>query len=353
MIKDINAEPIDEVLNQYPYSVNGIRTESYKQKKGVWWVDTTSGMKILKKHPNSESMLLFILAAVSHLQENGILIPNVCKTSKGRLYVTVDDTCFILTDAVEGVNPAYNKPEELKALVREMARFHSASAGFAPPKESKVRRHLGSWIEDYGADIGRLKNQYAEELQKNEHGAFGGMILEVFPLFLNRMEDTMKGLSGIEYTAWVKKVSANGGLCHQDFAAGNILLNPSGKVYILDTDSLTIELPARDIRKLLNKVMKKNGKWDAALLKQVMSWYQQENPLTADEWAVVKMDLSFPHLFMGMMDKYYRRREKEWTEGKYISRLGEMIAVERSKEGVMNQFDTIIKGFTFRGRLDD
>lgn len=343
MIKDLNDEPLSEVLDKYSFSVKGIRTESYKQKKGVWWVDTTKGKKILKKHPNSESMLLFLLAAISHLQDKGIHIPSVNKTSNGESYVKVGEACYILIDAVEGVNPNYKKPVELEALVKEMARFHLASQGFAPPVESKIRQHLGNWLQDYSADIGRLKNLYNEELSKTAHSEFGKAILEVFPSFSQRMDDTINGLSSPAYAEWVNKIDANGGLCHQDFAAGNILLNASGKVYILDTDSLTIELPARDIRKLLNKVMKKNGKWDYALLQHIISWYQQENPLTADEWAVVKLDLNFPHLFNGIMDKYYRRREKDWSEGKYLSRLKEMIAVERSKEGVLDQYETIIE----------
>ncbi len=345
MIRCLNDEPLSEVLNKYPYTVKGIRMESYKKKKGVWWVDTTKGMKVLKKHPNSESMLVFLLAAVSHLQDKGIHIPTVNKTSDDASYVKVGESCFILIDAVDGVNPNYRKPEELETLVREMARFHQASEGFVPPEGSKVRRHLGHWLSDDSDEIGRLKALHDEEQSKTKHSEFGKIILEVFPSFLARMEDTICGLSSPAYFAWVKKVAVGGGLCHQDFAAGNILLNPSGKVYILDTDSLTIDMPARDIRKLLNKVMKKNGIWDSSLLHQILSWYQQENSLTADEWAVVKMDLNYPHLFNGIMDKYYRRREKDWTEEKYLSRLKEMIAVEQSKKIVLDQYEAIINEF--------
>ncbi len=345
MIKDLNSEPLNEVLMKYSYTVKGIRTESYKQKKGVWWVDTTNGMKILKKHPNSESTLHFLLAAISHLQDKGINIPIVNKTSDGDFYVKIGETCFILIDAVEGSNPDYDKPGELKTIVKEMGRFHNASSGFVPPKESKIRQHLGNWLQEYKTNTDRLKESYNEELIKTEHGEFGKIILEIFPFFLERMESTIGGLNSPVYSEWVDKIAANGGLCHQDFAAGNILINSTGNVYILDTDSLTIDIPARDIRKLLNKVMKKNGKWDIALLHDILNWYQQANPLTTGEWAVVKMDLIFPHLFCGIMDKYYRRREKDWTESKYVGRLREMIAVERSKENALDKYEMIIKEF--------
>jgi spore coat-associated protein S len=65
-----------------------------------------------------------------------------------------------------------------------------------------------------------------------------------------------------------------------------------------------------------------------------------------DEWAVLKLDLTFPHLFTGIMDKYYRQREKDWTESNYLSRLKEMIAIERSLEEVLNNYDAIIKKIT-------
>jgi CotS family spore coat protein len=343
MISNLNSEPLREVLEKYPYTVKGVRTESYKQKKGVWWVETAQGKKILKKHPNSESMLQFMLAAIDHLQKKGIHIPKVNTTVDGSPYVKIEDACFILIDAAEGVNPDYRKPKELEALVRELGRFHAASAGFVPPEGSKIRRHLGNWRQDFVADIGRLKDFYNEEAKKTTHGDFGKIILEVFPSFLKRMEAAVAGLDRPEYTAWVKKTAVLGGLCHQDFAAGNVLVNPAGKMYILDTDSLTIDLPARDIRKLLNKVMKANGKWDLSLLHDILRAYQQANPLSEHEWAVVKLDLTFPHLFAGIMDKYYRGREKDWTEGKYLSRLKEMIAIERSLEDLLGKYDAIIK----------
>jgi spore coat-associated protein S len=47
-------------------------------------------------------------------------------------------------------------------------------------------------------------------------------------------------------------------------------------------------------------------------------------------------------LFAGIMDKYYRQREKDWTESKYVSRLKEMIAVERSLEETLKKYDSVI-----------
>ncbi|HOS69019.1 MAG TPA: CotS family spore coat protein, partial [Bacillota bacterium] len=66
----VNREPINEVLGNYDIKVEGIRNESYKDKKGVWWVQTPQGYKILKKISNSEDTLKYILSAVRHLTDN-------------------------------------------------------------------------------------------------------------------------------------------------------------------------------------------------------------------------------------------------------------------------------------------
>lgn len=130
-------EPLEEVLGHYPLAVLDIRNESYKEKKGVWWVRTESGMKILKKVSNSEQTLRFTLDAVRHLRKNGVLLPEVNRTSDGNEYVNIEGTCFVLTDAVEGRNPSYSVPEEMALLASGLAAFHRASVGFKPSEGTK------------------------------------------------------------------------------------------------------------------------------------------------------------------------------------------------------------------------
>jgi spore coat-associated protein S len=332
---------LDEVLSNYDIKVSGIRNETYKDKKGVWWIKTSSGMKVLKKISNSESTLKFILSAVSHLTQNGVLMPAVNKAKDGRDFVNINDTCYVLLDAIEGKNPTYGS-QHLAIIVREMARFHKASAGFRPPPDSKPKCHLGTWIDDYQQQIEDMNSFYKKELEKKAADPIGKTVIEEFPYFYSRAWKAIEGLRCEEYAAWVNKAKSTGCLCHQDFAAGNLVLTASGKLYVLDTDSITIDIPARDIRKLLNKVMKKNGKWDVELTKKIFGYYQSENPLTRDEWKVVGLDILFPHLFIGAMNKYYYQRDKEWSKEKYLERIKEMSALEKTITPVMDRFDSLI-----------
>lgn len=335
-------EPLEEVLKHYPLTVLDIRNESYKEKKGVWWVRTSSGMKILKKISNSEQTLRFTLDAVRHLRSNGVLLPEVNRTSDGNEYVKIEGTCFVLTDAVEGRNPSYSSPEEMALIASGLADFHRASEGFRPSEGSKPKYHLGTWPEVYSEGLEDMRSYYDSLLMKNSHDAIESIIVREFPYFYERGKKAVEGLKGNDYMNWSQEAESKGSLCHQDFAAGNLLLTDRKKLYVIDTDSITIDIAARDIRKLVNKVMKKSGKWDPELASGIFLHYQARNPLTPSQWEVVRLDLLFPHLFLGAVNKYFYKRDKEWSYEKYMKRIREMAAFERTAEPVLENFRRIV-----------
>ena len=144
------------------------------------------------------------------------------------------------------------------------------------------------------------------------------------------------------YDKWALEAKITNSLCHQDFTASNLILTPSKELFVLDIDSITIDLPTRDIRKFLNKIMKKKGQWDSVLTSQILQWYNTINPLEHWKWQVLKEALIFPHLYVGIMSKYYEKREISWSEARYTERLEGMIKTEKSIEPVLQNFEQII-----------
>lgn len=333
-----NNEPLKKVLSFYNIIVNDIKNESYKGKKGVWWITTNSGLKVLKKISNSENTLKFTLSAVNHLINNGVNIPPVNKTIDGMEYVNIDGTCYVLSDAIIGKNPSYSLNNELSIIIKGLSNFHKASNGFFPSKDCKPKNHLDTWIKNYTDEIEDMKKFYELEIQSQSNTSVSRLIINEFPYFYERAVNSIKMLEKGEYKNWVNKIKVTGGLCHQDFAAGNLILSKNG-LYVIDTDSITTDIPARDLRKILNKIMKKANSWDNETAKSIVNWYQLKNPLTADEWRVVKYDLMFPHLFIGAMNKYYYQRDKEWSNQKYFERIKEMAKFEGNKLSILEKHD--------------
>jgi len=329
------------VLDNYGINVRKITVETLKGKKAVWWVDTDRSKYILKKVPVSRDRLIFLLSAISHLRVNGVNIPAIRATRDNKLFMEHGGNIYILMEAVTCKAPSYTAANELSLIMQGMASFHRASRHYTPPPEAKTRAHLGEWEKSYTKMISDLEKYKKLALLKKEK-PFEQFYLANCDYFIKEGRVSLENLKKGPYSDWVAKVRREKNLCHQDFAAGNLGLT-KGKLYVFDIDSITFDLPARDLRKILNKVMKKRGQWDVTMAIQMLKSYHQINRLSADEYSVLFTDLRFPHLFHGISSKYFENRAEDWSDDKYLSRLREMAKVEKSKEVVLVKQDKIIQ----------
>ncbi|AOT71528.1 CotS family spore coat protein [Geosporobacter ferrireducens] len=335
-------EEIKEALQQYDITVVSIKNESYKDKKGVWWIQTPAGYKILKKQSQSIDTLNFILDAVEHLKQKGIYIPDVIKTKEDKRIAIINNTCYVLSEAISGKTLTYSNDSNIKLIIQELAKFHKASEGFFPSSNTKMRSHLGEWIVKYREEMHKLEGYYKTESLTQQSTEFGKLILKEYKNFYRQMEMAVNELEKSNYYQWSKEAGDKGCLCHQDFAAGNLIYTESKKLFVLDIDSITMDIPIRDIRKILNKIMKKKGGWDQETLKYILACYHEMNPLTPYQWQVLKATLRYPHLFAGIMSKYYEGRDKSWTQSKYLKRLEEMLKIEKSLIPLLENFEKLL-----------
>lgn len=340
------TEDLTKVLEQYNIKVLQIRNENYKVKKGVWWIQTPDGYKILKKNSIPCEKLNFIIGAIDYLMKQGIHMPAIIPSKSGEPYVQVDGANYILNEAIDGNAPSSKDRKELEMIIKELAKFHKASVNFKAPEGSTPNDLLGTWAHKTEKKIVQLKGYYEEEKAKSEHNEFGNIILSVFPDFCKQMEDALAKHQESGYTRWAQDAKKTGCLVHQDFIDGNLILATTGEIYVLDPDSIAFALPIKDIRKFLNKIMKKRGSWDLDLTKDVLTWYQEMNPLEQWQWQALIPTMMYPHLFAGIMSKYYQKRESSWSEDKYLKKLKKMIDIEKSKEPVLSKMQSVIGSLT-------
>ncbi|WP_066504997.1 CotS family spore coat protein [Abyssisolibacter fermentans] len=331
---------ITNVLNHYNLNVKSVKTESYKVKKGVWWIETSTDTKILKMHSYNKGIIEFILKASVHLRNNGVNIPEIIPTKDNKSYVNVNEHYFILSEAIEGKKFNYVNEAEIEAMIKSLANFHKASLGFKINECDNYRTHIGKWVQKRKSKIEKLIVYYTN-IDKEKFTKFDSLILSEFRHFYNRAINSISEIDSSDYYKYNNIISKNGGLCHQDFAAGNLIKTPNNKIYIIDMDSITVDIPLRDIRKLLNKIMKKKGHWDIDLTGKIIYWYNCVNPLEKWQWRLLKSTLLYPHLFIGIMSKYYEKREKTWNETKYLKKLQDIIKLEHSLEKIINSIEDI------------
>lgn len=333
---------IENVLKEYDIDVIDFKILSFKGKKGVWWIYTPSNNLVLKKHSNSYETIKFMVSAVEYLQHRGIYIPKIIETKKGEKFAYINNTCYVLSEAIIGKKPDSKSNEGIKRIVDELSNFHLASVGFKAPNGSKSKMHLGSWQERYRKQMNKLKGYYDIEKSNSNHTEVGKIILNEFQYFYKKMGTALNEYDKSDYRQWVKAIENIGCLCHQDFTAKNLILTNYNDIYVIDTDSIAIDLPISDIRKILNKIMKNHGEWDIEMVRNILKWYHKKNPLEVYQWEVLKSTLIYPHLFAGIMSKYYEGRDTKRTEDDYLSKIEKIIKIEKSKELIIENFCSVI-----------
>lgn len=365
-------QTITGLMSQYPLQVKSIKLISDKGKKATWSLATSAGTKILKKAPVSKQRLLFLLQAIRHLQKNGAPIPRMVATTDGNDYAEDSSgSCYVLSDAAEGDSPSY-VTADLYLIMKELGKFHSASRGFQSTYTTNEREHLGSWGRSYAKHLDQLerfkgmalsngnssssnsrsnrssiKNSKSSRSGKSGSGSSSSSSSEFERLFLLHVDKFIdQGKAALHliqssaYSNWVNKVAVQKNLCHQDFAAANLIKTRQG-LAIIDMDSLTFDLPARDIRKIFNKVMKKHG-WSSSKAISMLRAYREVHPLSAEECSVIYADLLFPHLFYGLSSKYFNKRT-EWNAPQTIQKLKTLITSDRERQQMLASWDSIVK----------
>lgn len=330
---------VQAVLAQYPLRVKNVSLISDKGKKAAWTVSTNAGTKILKKSPAAKQRLLFLIQAIKHLQKNGAPIPAMVTTTAGKDYSEDSEgSCYILSDAISGSQPSYSNGD-LLAIMKELGRFHLASRGFQSNSTTNERAHLGRWAQSYERHLDELI-RFKSLVKSSNSSEFEKLYVQHVDHYISQGKEALSWVQGPYYANWVNKAAVQKNLCHQDFAAANLIKTNSGLV-IIDMDSITFDLPARDIRKIFNKVMKKYG-WNSSKAASMLRAYREVHPLSEEECQVIYADLLFPHLFYGLASKYFNKRT-EWNRSNTLRKLQGYISSEKDREHVLASWRSIVR----------
>ncbi|PLR76078.1 CotS family spore coat protein [Bacillus sp. V3-13] len=331
-----NDSYLKGVLDHYPFDAEEIVLLSNKSGRMTWEISTAEGVKILKQAEMNPRRMLYIADAHNHLYENGLPIVPIQKTTNGASCLGIGNHAFVVYDKAEGSEMTYYSKEHLAQAMRFAALFYQASKGYIPVEESKKRARVNKWQKLYRWKLQELEG-HKKIAQSLPADPFSILFLEHVDQMLERGWNALRELDEAPFVNSTEKALMEGGFCQQDFTFAR-LIQVGGEAFMKELHSITQDLPTRDIRVLLNKVMKKMSIWDDDLAIHMLSAYDAANPLTEDQYRVLWTDLSFPHLFCSIIHKYYLGQKRSWSDEKYMWALQNITTVEASKSSFLHNF---------------
>lgn len=316
------------VMARFGHRVERIRTVQAGGPKMVWKVESPEGPLCLKRLRLTADRAAFSVSAQAHVAAHGGPVLPVLPAHDGRLWVEEGGQVFVLYPWVDGRPARFRLQADLEAAARALAAFHHASRGYEPPAGSRVSSRVGRWPDHYRSLRERLERWKEAAAQRPQH-PFHKAYLAVADEAIDRARRAEEALARSAYAALSAAGPQAMGLCHQDYSEGNTLVS-GDRVWVLDLDNVTFDLPVRDLRKLLVKLMEGPGGWREPVARAVLRAYESVAPLAPETLELLAIDLLFPHPVHDAAKNWFQNGKPEPP-----SRVLEVLPFERSKEAAL------------------
>ncbi len=291
------------VLKEYGITSKSLTMVQGGSIKTVWKLSANGKQLCLKRLKQTMDKAVFSVNAQIYVRSSGGKVPEVILNRSGKPITEYDEQLFVLYEWINGNDLNFGVPSQLKQAIQGLAAFHAASRGFFPEEQARVSTKLGKWPEQYRSIKNKLTDWKKSALNNGAspaHRAYSGCVDSIIGI----ADRTIVRLEASKYSKLTEKGSKSVVLCHQDFGTGNVLAASDG-TYVLDLDSVTFDLPARDLRKIIGKIADNTGNWSAETISEILQWYTEKNPLSDDEKEILYIDLMFPHRFYGLTKNLY------------------------------------------------
>lgn len=303
------AQHVDMLVHQVlaKYGLLPVAVESVQsgEAKAVWRVTAGGKRFALKRMCTAPERVVSAVSAQLFLRSRGMRVPQVVLTTDGEHFVHCQEHSFVLYEYVEGRRLFWRNCADLCLSAATLGEFHRLSQGCPTFTQSSTALHRAEhWPQQYAKKRERLARWKEVALADPWH--------PVNQAFLNHADTAMHvaaRASDLLAASPYDRLAANcHTLSHQDYGEQNIILAADGP-YVIDLDGVAFDLPARDLRKLVNKAMHLRAHWDAVLFRHLVSSYERQFPLGDGMRQILLIDLLFPHLFHDVAKNPYEKRK--------------------------------------------
>lgn len=331
-LTDKEKNMIKKVLMDYDfkiYDINKVRS-AYK-------INTNQGPICLKKINHSKTKAINGNTLVEELEKNGFYYTaKFFKTKDNYLFVKHKKMFFYVTEWIDGEECDLNDINEACICIKLLAKFHIATSKINT-KRLKVKNNLKNWPRIFNnnlSDLERYKKIIEKKRLKNDFDIqYEGYI----DSFYNRGLAALQMLNSSDYYLLSKEASEKRALCHDSFYYQNII-KKDDEYYIIDLDSVIIDLQINDLGKLIRRLMfKKAYQWDFNKAKILIEAYNEVNKLKKSELEAMLSMIAFPHKFWKLGKKRYVKH-KGWSETKYINKLNKLVRYDDLQQKFLDDY---------------
>ncbi len=310
--------------------------------RDVYRVITFRGKRCLKEVRHSRDRFLFMLDGMSYVRNRGFtLMPNFFPARDGSMIIPFNESFFSLQEWIDGIEADYQNTDQMSLAAGTLAQFHRASIGFVPGKEYHVKNKLGKWpknLKEKTEDLIKWLDMAGNVPSPNN---FERKFLEFGGWLLDHASTSREKLAESKYQELVEEARDWGTLVHGDTAARNFVIS-EGRFYLIDFDSMSLDISVTDLWRLLRRTLKRN-RWDLGLGEKILTSYHQYFPLESKHLEVLGAFLEFPEIPWRIVREYYDQRPEHSCDQCYLTeKLFEYLNQFKEIDRFIRKFEVLI-----------
>ncbi len=347
---DISSENTDKISVKEEKMLNRVlknynfKVISLSKARSAYKVTTETGAVCLKKmkHGAHKAKNGYIL--VEELSKHGFKnTAAYIKTKKDNYFVKYKSFIFYASQWIDGKECNFKNLDEVLSCIKLLAEFHLASEKINVG-DLKINNNLKNWHKIFNSnlyDLERFKKIIDNKKIKND---FDFLYYNCIDDYYSRGIFSLNILNNSEYYNLSKTANENRTLCHDSFYYQNII-KKDNSLYLIDLDSIIIDLHINDLGKFIRRLMfKKEYSWCFDIALKLINAYSSLCPLSKSELEVMLALIIFPHKFWKLGKKRYLKN-KNWREAKYTHKLNNIVKFNDLQQNFLENYTDYLKDF--------
>lgn len=330
-------ELLEEILNEYDFKA----IEIFKSRS-AYKIVTAEENICLKKMKHKESKVINGYILVENLVINGFCnLAKYFKTKNGNLYVKRKKFIFYATEWIDGSECELSDINEAVNCARLLAEFHNATRKL-DSKKLKINNNLKNWPKIFMNNINDMIKYKKVIGKKKIKSMFDITYEQHLNNFYERGMASLNLLNSSQYYKLSKLAEESKTICHDSFYYQNIIRKGS-EYYLIDLDSIIIDLHINDLGKFIRRLMFKSAyKWDFNKAKIIIEAYSSVNFLDKENLETMLSLIIFPHKFWKLGKKRYIKNNN-WSEKKYIHKLNRLVKYDKVQQKFLEDYLDYLK----------
>lgn len=317
-----------EVLEQYDLEV----TRTWKGR-GVYFLETSRGLHMLKEHRGSEEKLERLMSLLSSMENVQFFKTDLpVRTKEGNFLVKdSEETTYLLKSWRDGRECDPRSELDVCRCMEGLAIFHIRAKGIweFSSEEERTKYEGTNLVTEMEKRTRELKKVQSFIRKKQKKSDFESCYLEVIPKYLTEANEITLKMRDSGYETLRNEAIRQGKICHGEYMQHNVLFDRS-KLIITNFEHAHLDMQCVDTALFLRKVMEKQG-WKIYQGEKFLRSYEIVRPLEEQERLILALSLAYPEKLWKLANHYYHTN-KAWIPAKDLEKLKTFASQQKERE---------------------